>query len=647
MKPNNLFHLDIKVYIAGIRLPYQSIRITSAFNTMPTLTLSLPPDSRLYGIGRRDKVPVQVFVKDTFSKDTETSGKFLLMFEGEIDTFSYHNTAINKEFVINAQSVLSFFKDIQLRMLNDLSDHASTTYKGEDYASLLASGTLVSTLPGRLFTHGIFSEHKDPGSSEDNSIKYPFEFLENSVKYLQGIAPVQPKTALGEYYKDYTNKKINLGQRIAPIPSFDDGEGLPEKYQDVGFPILSALKSQTVLSTLAQKATDALTEGTLLDFINFVTAHLEYEVTFPNAPTPRGRAGTEEFRAPFMYLKPLMYEALPPKCNIIHRCHCTSLSTTERVYRVPTRIRTADKYGQLAALASGSTNDYLKMVGILDYYPRGGEDNSSGVPKKENTTSATLLEAEENTGPYLYDTVAPRWMAYLSPKNDPEATRQFNDDVRRHMLLLKMYEPRNMTVEMPFTPFIIQGYPAVIYDSEDTGFNFLGHVMSVEHSISEGAATTTVSMSFVRMISDEFYTATSEEDLVQRGGALHSSVKAVSDSITKNYPRITNIYENVLGCSACESYSSLLNEHISSPAQEDPTEAYQETYRRILTFEEYASLVGIAEKNESELVDAGGSLLSNRKPLYSSTGELDLVETLKEIAKTIEENGTYDTSFSI
>jgi hypothetical protein len=614
---------------------------------MPTLTLSLPPDSRLYGIGRRDKVPVHVFVKDTFSEGTETSGKYILIYEGEINSFSYHNTAINKEFVINAQSVLSFLQDIQLRMLNDLDDHSSTVYKGEDYASMQASGTLVSTLPARLFTHGIFSEHKDKGSSEDNTIKYPYEFLENSVKYLLGIAPVQPKTAIGDYYKYYTNEKINLGQRIAPIPSFDDGEGLPPEYQGVGFPLLKALQSQSVLATLAQKARDALTEGTLLDFINFVTTHLEYEVTFPNAPTPRGSAGSENFRAPFMYLKPLMYEALPPKCNIIHRCHCISMSTTEQVYKVPTRIRTADKFGFLGGIAGGQGNEFLKKIGTLDYYPRGGEDNDSGVPRKDNPLTATLLEAEKNTGPYLYDTVAPRWMAYLGAKQEEESAREFNDTIRRHMLLLKIYEPRSMTVEMPFNPFIIQGYPAVIYDSEDTGFNFLGHVMAVEHSISEGSATTTVSLSFVRMISDEFYTPTSEEDLVQRGGALHSSVKALSDTVTKNFPRINTIYENIIGCRACDSYGYLLNEYLHSEAQEDPTEAYRETYRRILTFEEYAALVKITEKNNFELEDAGGKLLGGRQPLYSSEGEVDLVTTLKDIANTIEENGIYNTSFSV
>lgn len=641
MKPNNLFHIDLKVYIAGVRMPVQSVTITTGFNLIPRATISLPPDSRLYGIGRRDRVPVHVFITDTFSgvndvqlgiRSSDTYGKDILIYEGEISAFSYHSTAIGKEFVINAQGLLTFMEDINLQTLNSTNEVATTCTKGEDLVGMRTMGTLTSQLPASLFTRGLFNP------KENNTIQYPYEFLENSVKYITGAVSNAETTTVGNFYREYTSKKLNLINRIAPMPGFDDDRFFGDKFKSSGFPILKALQDSAVINTLTGLAEDAKTAGSLIDFINVVVNHMEYETAFPNSPTVSGT------KVPFMYLKPLMYEALPPLCNIIYRSMCSSLSTSETVYKVPTRIRTADLYGATANVSHGANSQIAKYE-IYDFWPKGVEDKAMGNDNKNKVTE-TLLPSESTTGPYMYETQGPRWMSYFSRGVEGAAAREFNDTIRKHMLLLKIYESRNMSITMPYNPFLVTGYPAVVYDAEDTGFTFIGHLMNVEHTITEHSATTVANLAFVRLVDDELNDVGNNDDLAATNTQLHNTVKEISDLVTKKHAPMHEIYQEVLGCGAVKSFQDLKDGDIyKSDAHENPAEAYMQTYRRIVTFEEYAKLAKIHNPYGNQLKDTdGGTLLADLKPLISGQ---DLTETLLEIANHIKENGIYSTSFSI
>jgi len=654
MRPHNLFKIDLKVYISGVRMPVISVSITTAQRSVPRATIALPPDSRLYGIGRRDKVPVQIFITDTFTGNgddilgrppTETYKEDILVFEGEIGSFAYHSTAIGKEFIINAHGVMVFLDDISIKTLNTKDEHAGTIVKGEDFASLQATGTLTSALPGQLFTHGLFGNKKDPGVSGSSIIKYPFEFLENTIKYITGEAPKAPETAVGNFYKEYTNDRLNLGARIAPIPCFDDGEDFGEKYSDAGFPILHALQTQAKYQMLDQMSQDAASSGTLNSFMNIVVDLMEYELAHMNSPSPVGTEGTQDFRVPFMYLKPILYEALPPKCNVVYRAHCSSLSTQETVYQVPTRIRTEDIYGSVASMSQGA-DAVLGRYQYCDYWPR-DMPNTDSLPDNKEKINRTLLASETNTGPHLYTTQGPRWMSFTGQTVPKEEINAYSDTVRKHLLLLKIYESRQLNVTMPYNPFLTVGYPAVVYDSEDTGFTFIGHLMTVEHSLSETSATTSAVLTFVRLIDDELNEWDETDDLAATNSVLHNTLKDISDLVTKQYEPMCKIYQQLLGCDAVESFQDIKDGILAnSAAHEDPSEAYRENYRRIVTLSEYASIISIhKDPMKDTLLDKEGSTyFGNRKQLIQGQ---ELVDTLSDIATTIAENGTYSASFSV
>jgi hypothetical protein len=52
----------------------------------------------------------------------------------------------------------------------------------------------------------------------------------------------------------------------------------------------------------------------------------------------------------------------------------------------------------------------------------------------------------------------------------------------KHEYFRSRYEPRGANVNLAFNPYIVPGFPAVIFDSRDTKMDILGYVMSVCHS---------------------------------------------------------------------------------------------------------------------------------------------------------------------
>ncbi len=74
----------------------------------------------------------------------------------------------------------------------------------------------------------------------------------------------------------------------------------------------------------------------------------------------------------------------------------------------------------------------------------------------------------------------------------------------RYEFFRKKYASRNGGVQMIFNPYIVPGYPMVVWDDDETQFSTFGYAFSVSHTLSPGQATTSVSYTFGRTF-EEFY----------------------------------------------------------------------------------------------------------------------------------------------
>lgn len=113
---NNILDAQFLTYVAGILIPTINISITTAFNSVPTASISMPAYPQLYGIGRQDKVPVTVFYKDN------VTGDYILLFEGDVNAFSYTNSISSRDITINAHGILRFLDDVHVNFLSSLDD---------------------------------------------------------------------------------------------------------------------------------------------------------------------------------------------------------------------------------------------------------------------------------------------------------------------------------------------------------------------------------------------------------------------------------------------------------------------------------------------------------------------------------------------
>ena len=575
METNNLFEINALVYVAGILVPYNSITVNSAFNSIPMATVTLPPYPQLYGIGRRDRLPVQIFVQDTLAETNE----YFLLFEGEVQSFSYLSTALNKEIVINAQGVMSFLMDVKSFFMESIKDLASRVMIPEENNTSIYSFEPHLTFPMSLFMKGIAP------IEEEQLITVPSEFLANVYKYMEELSSMNEfnDSAIAKFYSGYTGK-LNLKKRIAKVSHFDE----PDTW-DGTFPVLQGMRTHAAILQLMGRATNAVQQGktgdTFYNWLNYLVSEMQYELCFPASPTMTTNLEGEESLG-ISIMKPMLYEAHPPKCNIFFRSQVDSIRTQETVYQVPTRVRTDDIQGVMAMLTGGS-DDPITRLPRVKHYPTKAYKDKSAIPSEEdniNIFSSDFLDTEEFTGPYLFDTSPPTWSSYMDFEDmEPEEIEDYWERILAYLLQLKVYESRTMTSTGGFNPFITAGFPGVVFDAEDDNFVFAGHVTAVNHSITKQQARTTVSLGFTRLI-DEAIDYPIENPF--------DEVSAISTDPGK----LEDIYQSTIGSSVIPfSEVKVMRE---AEENNNPIEAYKFNKRSIVTLEEYLGFMGLSVQEE-------------------------------------------------
>lgn len=586
MDIRNLFPLEIQVYIAGIRTPFSSVAISSAFNSIPTCGIELPPDPRLYGIGREDRVPVLIFGTDP------TEGDEILLFEGEITSHVYTSSRTGKSITVEAQSVFAFMRDAKYQSLNSLQDFATAAHPGNSEAAIQGTGHPDFMWPTSLFMQGL-----SPVAGSSKLITSPTEYLDNVIAIINDPDMTKyTRSKIGDFYLAYSHN-LNITKRYSRIPYFDELPGfdrtsLPWVDVDVGgeettgaFPILGAVQRSMQVNALSEAAKmGGAKSGSFYDMMNQVTQHMEYEVSVIAAPYYNSNTG----ELVNMLLKPIFYDADPPECNIMYRPIVESVQSQETTYGVPTRVRVNDIMSPLGNIAYNK-NDILSSFGTLKYYPSDNYNSqnqppSTGDGQKLDIHASEVISSEAWTGPYLSDVYAPMWMSYAENIKTKvgNAGADLQEHVLAHLLYMAKSSARSISVQTAFNPYILPGFPGVVYDTEGTGFDFVGHVTSVQHNISKSGASTSVQMSYVRLLREEAV-----------GDRLTNSYPAISEFITHDHDKMIQIYNHILGCDA-HTYDWLYNTGTKSDtfAQQDPYSAFLLMRRPIITKAEYTAFMG-------------------------------------------------------
>jgi hypothetical protein len=581
---SNIFLIDYRVYIAGILVPASSVNISGAFNTPSTATVTLPPYPELYGIGRHDRIPVHIFIRETWKSYSE----YVLLYEGEITDFSYISSKVNRELVVNSQALLSVLKDVNIRILTSFEDMVrNKVVRGENNLAV-NNATPGIVYPLSLFMYGL-GEVKP-----DNLITTPSEYLKNTYTFLQepnADLKGDPTPVLTKFYEDYA-AKIKLTQRYIELPYYDEEGAIFQTGEYAGtFPLIDGIQKSAAIEQLKSVSNSAMSSSrgpvraSLYDLLDYVVSQMQYEFSFISSP----RYDTDEDRLVSSCLKPIFYEAAPPKCNIIYRSQVESIQTNEFVHQVPTRARIINRKGPINSVTN-MLNDIVNTWSIVDYYPSElYETTDPSYNDSMNWFVSEILEQENYTGAYTFETDAPSWMSYIKPSAIPwiDSGKELKQLVMHYLLLLKQYDRRRIQVQCGFNPYITPGFPGVACDSEDNGFIFVGHVVSVNHNLSKHNPSTTVIMSFVRTI----------EEATTEGSELANIFPAL-DETNKDVAKMSEIYQKLLGCDAV-SLTDVRDIYFdsTSEAQNSPGHAYINNNRSIVTFDEYCSFMGLTTED--------------------------------------------------
>lgn len=604
MSVTNLFELNALVYIAGVSMPYTSISVQTSFSAIPRCTIALPPDSRLYGIGRYDRVPVHVFIKNTFVDDEDQA--YFLFFEGEVEGFGYVSNAISREFVINARSAMGFLNDVRFSYLADGQDYARALVPGQTLTTALITGHAKFAMPLSLFMQGSAPGPAEVG--ESNVITYPTRVLENTAAFLHGESEkFTYPTPVSAYFKGLV-ESLRFRDRVFKVPYFDDGGG---------FPLLHGLQKATQVTFLSKMAGESPNSDSAWGLIDYVVRNMEYELAVYNAPNSSGGNPIS------VCMKPMLYDAVPPRCNILFRSMVGSVRANETVHGLLTRIRTRDEHGPMAVMSKADTS-VLREIAIVDYWPNNhSKEEYTASDDGRNRVALELLDTEAHGGPVLTDVDAPPWMGYVSTKENEETAISFADRIREHLYRLKTYEPRALVVDSAFNPFVVPGYPGVVYDSDEGvgsgGFTFIGQVLTVTHTFSKDSASTSVEMSFVRTLED------------QLRDPIKNSIPEISTRITHRGTEMGEIYEHLLGCGALPFKDLETLKHL--PEQEDPLLAYRFNRRSIITLPEYLNFMSFTIEAGGALMEGGVGGKDFFTSRYKPYPEHDLRKLLLEVVR--------------
>jgi hypothetical protein len=190
------------------------------------------------------------------------------------------------------------------------------------------------------------------------------------------------------------------------------------------------------------------------------------------------------------------------------------------------------------------------------------------------------------------------------------------------------YSKRNASAQLFFNPYIIPGFPGMIFDSMATGIHCVGYVQRVTHSasISTGGARWGTSVQFG-------YARTFYEMLTDIKADAYRFAARVTSAPADIIPELREVFQDETA--AEEFYSKLLygSRNLNPVTINNPTTAaaYSDSQRRRATAFRWADAIGYAEANGrvSEIVIEGRSTQAQVRAERDGT-DLTTTQTFSE-----------------
>lgn len=543
-------------YVNGLEVPIVGARVSFGVGEIPTASIQFFPSQLLQRFGAEDRVPVVLFYLDTQYEPDNPS--YRLLFDGEITDWSYQSQAGSRSISANAVADISIMQQMIYGFMNTIGKMGEMA-ANPDPNVLTQPGAFYTY---SLFQDGLLYKGWGQGASiaapPSPTIQRPFELLYNVVKsVLDYRVPLHNQAIpIVNFFRRWARRQ-NFHNKFIACPNFDDV--LPNGGEV--FPLLRAARSKALLETMQNDMAAAAPNSTVYDLLTQLFNVVYCEIAMlPTAPchrvnlktaviegasnitiNPAGAAGagaTEEeegdfqplhpFRIANYFVKPQTLFAIPPSCNVVFPSMIKSLTYAESFRAQPTRVYLNEDFVDMTLPGAQLASSVLTLA----YPPQAAAamqeklsirlmDNTN-INQKTKDAVATgmniLVWPEEFfKGPVPSRGQIPAVFGFLirqiqqaapPPPGQAGDTIDKQDGVRRLLDIYAEYEyyrqryaQRGGAVDMVWNPYVVPGYPCVIFDKEG-GLNQVGYVNSVVHTISGRGMATSINYAFGRTVNE-------------------------------------------------------------------------------------------------------------------------------------------------
>jgi hypothetical protein len=516
------------IYINGLEVPFVQATLNWTVGEKPTLQLQLFPYRKLQRLGYEDRLQVAVFYLDThYDPDNPT---FRLLGEFEVVGMTYTNNTRSRSMTFNCKGHLRIFDQLNFFYMSSLNDMV-LGLSGPQKTDASGITSTKPFYPLSLFRDGLI------GTSEDDHIKRPTDLVTNIFRAL--LWPVGQKNAEGNELpedaasvpgKNFFARWLNMThfhRRWAALPIFEDVT------DDTCFPLLKAVQDTTALEALkTQIGSSVGSAGTAWQLLQQVLGYMYLDISPIPAPPAvtvnKGSGRIEKLRPSSGYqdglftsiisytVKPQCMFGIPPLCNVVFPSMIRNFSYTEDYESQPTRLYLGESYVSNLITSSKTGVDTLTQQLLTTAYPLAARERLRQTIDDQVTNSRNFLLFPEEfyKGPVTQRMNAPPWMYLLEqmykgkegakPTDDTTPLGSLFDKYAEYEFFRNRYIARNGGLSLVWNPYVVPGYPVMVFDRETDGYHCLGYAHSVTHSFSAGTGggslSTEVSVGFMRSL---------------------------------------------------------------------------------------------------------------------------------------------------
>lgn len=238
------------------------------------------------------------------------------------------------------------------------------------------------------------------------------------------------------------------------------------------------------------------------------------------------------------FVKPQMYFGIAPTCNMMFPSMITNWSYSESYIGQPTRTYVNDQFisgvlPQNVATTAALTFGFPEEVGAVLKAKMGDAHGSAQaaaqaagkktgpVARRGNISKSgknmLVFPEEFFKGPVVHRMPVPAWFTYLKNKEPPTKSTASSqpsadnvEEARSLNVLMASYvewehyraryEKRGGAVNMAWNPYVVPGFPCVIFDQKSSSFHTVGYLNNVQQSLSQGAMSTAINYTMSRTI---------------------------------------------------------------------------------------------------------------------------------------------------